>query len=144
MIDELVETYQKYLDVSHETRIEIMKSSNEEIMVYLFEDNTYYEPERLALVMHFYRMFMRVDGEITLDEKKILDEVFGEIPQEEYDDFMKEYENEDALLEGLIATILDFPPDTIYSVISIGLSIFADDGKLTKKEIDFLEQFLTK
>ena len=144
MIDYLVETYQKYLDVSHETRIEIMKSSNEEIMVYLFEDNSYYEPERLPLLMGIYRLFMKLDGAINIDERKILSEVFGDFTQEELDKFFSDKNNDTLVSKVMIDAIKDFPEDIIFSVIAIGLSIFADDGKLTKKEIDFLEQFLTK
>ena len=141
MIEELRDTYQTYLDLSHEERIEILKSSVEVIAQYCM-DAEFTQEETFGMLAFIFRLFMKADESISVPERQLFDEAFGDTSEEDFKVFMEEYEDEKEWKESLIDFIDELPDEVKHNVLAIGLCVLAEDGKLTQKEIDLFEDVL--
>lgn len=137
----LKETYQQYLDMPDESRINIALRCGKEIITYLGQ-NGWDEDQRMGFIINLFKLFCSADKSTGNPEYEFFKRVTGyDCSYNQYfdavnygsaSDFVARYDN-----------FIDSMPDNIkYSTLTFGLCVMACDGKLTVTEQELLSRLL--
>lgn len=138
-MDDMIEVYQSYLDMTDEERNAIARSASEKLFEHLIE--FYDEESILKTYINMFSVLCTVDGVINHEEHKIFSIVTN--TNVLYDDFFEvmKFGVKAELIEEFFGFANSQGDDFIGYLFVLAICIFSCKGTITVEEQEFIEEY---